>query len=72
MCNNICGQFRIQQKENNYYCQECAKYIPEKHITKENKANGRKRCNCCNGLVRNKSRIFTKKLFLDPSLQISN
>jgi len=64
MCKNTCSRFERQQGEKNYYCQNCAKYIPKKHTHKENKNEGRRRCSCCNGLVRNKVKIFysTNKL----------
>lgn len=58
MCKNVCSQYKIIENQYNYYCQDCAKYISEKHITRERKTNGRRRCNCCNGLVRNKIRVF--------------
>ncbi len=64
MCKNVCARFTRQQGETNYYCQNCARYIPLKNTHLEDKKVGRKRCSCCNGLVRNKPKVFysTNKL----------
>lgn len=58
MCNGICGYFKHEPDEKNHYCQKCSKFIPRKSLTKENKEFGRLRCNCCNGLVRHKPRVY--------------
>jgi len=59
MCRNICeGFLRIKKNEKNFYCQECAKFIPKSELSREKKKNGRLRCNCCSGLVRNKWKVY--------------
>ena len=58
MCKNTCNRFVRKAGTDNYYCQNCAKYIPSEFCVREVKRNGRLRCSCCNGLVRNKSKIF--------------
>jgi len=57
MCNNLCERFQKIYYRNSYYCQKCAKFINEKYLKKE-KGMGRRRCSCCNGLVRNKPKKF--------------
>ena len=42
----------------NHYCQGCAKFINKKYLVREVKSYGRLRCSCCNGLVRNKPRLY--------------
>jgi|TARA_R110000824_G_scaffold8714_1_gene39412 hypothetical protein len=58
MCNNTCSRYERKVGDRNFYCQNCAKYIPKKNTHKETKTLGRRRCSCCNGLVRNKVKIF--------------
>jgi len=58
MCNGLCVRFKRKRKEKNYYCQKCAKFIPKSCLKREEKDNGRLRCSCCNGLVRNKTRVY--------------
>lgn len=58
MCNNVCSRFKKKPLEKNYYCQKCAKFIPSHNLSRERKFNGRLRCGCCNGLVRNKTRVY--------------
>ena len=58
MCRNICLRFSRKKNEKNFYCQECARFIPISRLKKEKRINGRYRCMCCNGLVRNKSKIY--------------
>ncbi len=65
MCNGICHGFISKRMEKNFYCQKCAKYIPKHKLIKETNKLHRHRCGCCNGLVRNKPRIYlTKRLVL--------
>jgi hypothetical protein len=61
MCKNACNRFTRRAGMENYYCQNCARYIPIDFIHREKKSNGRLRCSCCNGLVRNKPKIFACK-----------
>lgn len=58
MCNGICQRFRKRKLGKNHYCQKCARFIPVENLTRERKTNGRMRCGCCNGLVRNKTRVY--------------
>lgn len=58
MCNGICSRFK-KELGVNFYCQDCAKFISKSNVKKESKPNGRMRCSCCNGLVRNKGRLRT-------------
>ena len=58
MCNGVCSRF-TKDLGINFYCQSCAKFISKKNVVKESKINGRMRCSCCNGLVRNKGRYRT-------------
>ena len=55
MCNNLCERFEKIYYGESFYCQDCAKFIYKKYLKKE-KGIGRMRCQCCNGLVRNKPR----------------
>jgi|21_taG_2_1085346.scaffolds.fasta_scaffold01265_10 hypothetical protein len=58
MCNGVCSRFK-KELGVNFYCQDCAKFISKSNVIKESKINGRMRCSCCNGLVRNKARYRT-------------
>ena len=56
MCKSVCTRWKIDRV--NFYCQGCARYIPESQIKRENGESKRRRCKCCNGLVRNKPKIM--------------
>ena len=58
MCNGVCNRFEKKIGGDNHYCQGCAKFINKKYLVREVKSYGRLRCSCCNGLVRNKPRLF--------------
>ncbi len=58
MCNGVCVRFEKIHMGKNHYCQGCAKFINRKYLTREAKNFGRLRCSCCNGLVRNKPRLY--------------
>ena len=55
MCKSVCTRWKFDRV--NFYCQGCARYIPESQIKRENGESKRRRCKCCNGLVRNKPKI---------------
>ena len=58
MCNGICNRFLRKAYGKNYYCQKCAKFIPMENLRREKRGHGRLRCSCCNGLVRNRVRVY--------------
>lgn len=58
MCNGVCNRFEKKIGGDNHYCQGCAKFINKKYLVREVKSYGRLRCSCCNGLVRNKPRLY--------------
>ena len=65
MCNGVCNGFIAKRMEKHFYCQKCAKYIPKHNLVRESNKLHRQRYGCCNGLVRNKPRIYiTKRLVL--------
>ena len=59
MCKNICSRFDKVYFGLNHYCQSCAKFINKKYLVREKRINGRLRCVCCNGLVRNKPKRYS-------------
>ena len=54
----MCPTFE-KQFEPYHYCQAYRKFIGESNLYKENKTEGRLRCLCCHGLVRNKVRFYS-------------
>ena len=67
MCNGKCDFFE-KIFEQFFYCQDCRKFVGESNLFRENKEFGRRRCSCCNGLVRTKAKVFSKLKNAQPTV----
>ena len=67
MCNGHCPIFE-RKFEAYHYCQACRKFIGESNLYREERVDGRFRCSCCHGLVRNKVRFYTKLMTNQPTV----
>lgn len=56
MCNGKCNLFLKQGASR--YCQKCARYVSDQYTYLEEKRLQRKRCLCCNGLLRNSVKSY--------------
>ena len=66
MCNGHCPIFE-KKFEAYHYCQACRRFIGESNLYREERVDGRLRCSCCHGLVRNKVRFYTKLMTNQPT-----
>ena len=67
MCNGVCSAFE-KIFEPYHYCQACRRFIGETNLYREDKIEGRLRCSCCHGLVRNKVKFYTRLLNTQPTV----
>ena len=67
MCNGHCPTFE-RMFEPHHYCQACRRFIGETNLYREERTDGRLRCSCCHGLVRNKVRFYTKQATTLPTV----